>query len=83
MEELLINYDAINNNKPYDLIFINKDLTNNNCKIKPNLGKLISTEKNTLRKMYDIINNYISQLYSLNNITISDIFIKKKDFLNL
>ena len=77
--------DAINNNKPNDLIFINKYLTNNNCKVKPNLGKLISTEKNTLRKMYDIINNYISELYSLNNITISDIFInaKKKDFLNL
>ena len=78
--------DVINNNKPYDLLlFINKYLTNINCKIKPNLGKLISTEINTLRKMYDIINSYISELYSLNNITISDIFInsEKKDFLNL
>ena len=77
--------DAINNNKPNDLIFINKYLTNNNCKVKPNLGKLMTTEKNTLRKMYGIINNYISELYSLNNITISDIFknAKKKDFLNL
>ena len=45
----------------------------------------MTTEKNTLRKMYGIINNYISELYSLNNITISDIFknAKKKDFLNL
>ena len=35
--------------------------------------------------MYDIINNYISELYSLSNITLSNIFInaKKKDFLNL
>ena len=42
----------------------------------------MTTEKNTLRKMYGIINNYISELYSLNNITISDIFknAKKKDF---
>ncbi len=55
--------NAINNNKPNYLIFINECLTNNNCKVKPNLCKLISTEKNILRKIYDIINNYISELF--------------------
>ena len=70
--------DAIKKNNCRDLFYINKYLTNNNCKKVPKVSEINSSEENDLRKMYDKINQYISLLYSSNNLTLGKIFKKAK-----